>query len=229
MQKYRTFTLIELLVVIGIIAILAAMLMPALGKAREKARQTECINQLKQISLGIEMYKGDNRGRFPYWISYMYPDYINSTKVYQCPMDKETDGDSDPHPYDGDQAKMLYETSSNTSGKDMNPNIGTGKGKVPHVSYLYQMCNGKSDDVAAKWFGTTPDDCPTLADCKEYQLKYGNNNGPYDPTVFPIVSCFFHVKKKGSDVEKFAPVLQVSYSGNFFMSMTRWENGQWVP
>lgn len=228
MQKHRHFTLIELLVVIGIIAILAAMLMPALGKAREKARQTECMNQLKQISLGIEIYKGDNRGRFPPWISHMYPDYINSKKVYQCPMDKDTSSNSDPHPYDGDQAKTFYEITGNT-GVDFNPNVGSGARQVPHVSYLYQMNNGSSAGVASSWFGTTEADSPTIADCKEYQLQFGNNNGAYDPTVFPIVSCFFHVKKTKGGVEHYAPVLQISYSGNFFMSKTRWELGQWIP
>lgn len=84
------FTLIELLVVTAIIAILAAMLLPALSQARERARSVVCMNNLKQVGIAFEMYKNDFDSRCPdnpNWKSKLW-EYVNDDmrdKISKCP------------------------------------------------------------------------------------------------------------------------------------------------
>ena len=96
--RRRGFTLIELLVVIAIIAILAAILFPVFAQAREKARQTTCVSNTRQMALAVLQYLQDydetfprdsNDGQKTFWMDYVQP-YVKNTAIWICPSRANT-------------------------------------------------------------------------------------------------------------------------------------------
>ena len=111
MTTRRAFTLVEMLVVIAVIALIAALLLPALSKARQSGRRTACASNLRQLSVALSIYTGENEGDFPTihqtnrWPSQLYRGYENFD-VLLCPADQ-----SPPARYGGvtpDEAPRSY-------------------------------------------------------------------------------------------------------------------------
>jgi prepilin-type N-terminal cleavage/methylation domain-containing protein/prepilin-type processing-associated H-X9-DG protein len=119
----KGFTLIELLVVIAIIAILAAILFPVFARAREKARQTSCLSNVKQLTLGFLMYQADYdtfptdwvtaAGGTPWTDRYtwraMISPYVKNTQIFTCP-------DQPEYAYDGTLAAQCLNGEGNIPG-----------------------------------------------------------------------------------------------------------------
>jgi prepilin-type N-terminal cleavage/methylation domain-containing protein/prepilin-type processing-associated H-X9-DG protein len=146
--RVNAFTLIELLVVIAIIAILAAILFPVFAQAREKARQTSCLSNEKQLGLALMMYTQDYDSTWPQlllWENEGWPEpawsskltidpYIKNHGIFVCPSDS----------FMATEAQLMA---------NMTGNIPTNVRPPYHISYLANAISPKWDGM----FGVSPD------------------------------------------------------------------------
>jgi prepilin-type N-terminal cleavage/methylation domain-containing protein/prepilin-type processing-associated H-X9-DG protein len=146
----RGFTLIELLVVIAIIAILAAILFPVFARAREKARQSSCLSNLKQLATATQMYLQDYDSIFPsQWSTHVQTNvphnfgfqlltpYVRNEQIWVCPSDRTANCAQEGSVDMTGQWKQSYNFNSNVFG------AGVELSELSRISETPLMMDGK--------------------------------------------------------------------------------------
>jgi prepilin-type N-terminal cleavage/methylation domain-containing protein/prepilin-type processing-associated H-X9-DG protein len=169
MPKFnKGFTLIELLVVIAIIGILAGILLPVLSRARESARKTQCMSNVKQIGMGLIMYANENSETFPSDSAYsgsapamrglnlLYDTYVSDNKVFNCTSDTTVTGASN--------AGMSVSTSG-----------GTEAFTSTQSSYGYDRSHTQADDADVALAADRPPATPSATASTANHNSRGQN------------------------------------------------------
>jgi len=229
-MKKTGFTLIELLVVIAIISMLAGQILPSLSTAREKGRQANCINNLHQIGLAIEMYYQDYDD-YPTWLSLLCrsktiagTNYLGTEKIFICLTDLNRGSKGHGNPRFGEicdiplsKVEAIYGT---LSAFDQNA-YAYRNSDVENCSYSYEFA-----PTACSWFIYPPgspefqqadsngDGVVTWKEVKIWQSEYQGYGGKV-----PIVRCFWHFYNQGQKV------LNLAFKNyNVYISGDEWES-----
>lgn len=201
------FTLIELLVVMAIVAVLAAMLLPALGRARESARRAQCVNNLQQFSRAIELYRQDHQFAWPPWLSNLYSRYIPHKEIYVCPSDpaQGTEGHGHNFPETGDFADNPHVGEF--------PEIAWRNPAIEAGSYFYEF-----SPIECSWASSWPGAPLSWRAAKTIQMRGLGPDGERYRGHVPVIRCFWHY------YEFDGPVLNLaSENHNVFTSKLEWE------
>jgi type II secretory pathway pseudopilin PulG len=206
--------------VIAIIAVLAGLVLPALSKARQSAQRANCVSNLKQFSLALEIYRQDYELAWPPWLSNLYPAYVSAKEIYVCPADR-----SRGKVGHGQNVYLAgkFPEAGDYEGNDLVgdfPEIALRNPEIEACSYFYEFLaircswwedsNGLLGDV-------NKDGMVSWKEAKQAQAR-GLGGGTRFEGHVPVVRCFWHA------FEQNGPVLNLAGEDNdVFLSELEWE------